>query len=234
MQNMDEELDEAAEEAPETAPSSRRWILIGCGVLAGLGLLGAGGLAVLLIAVRPQLNEAIERSKIAACQANLRQIYRAMLSYQIMYKQKLDESGAKFLAQLYNRNAMEQTKANALRLTCPSVELGSLTIGRMESWEEWWANPDLVDGSYTAYAARNYRDFPIEKLPAPADEPLIACDNDPCMNHRDVTNVLYGDGRVVALSLTELKATGVVPPDAEMLVVGPGSPLEDLRKLSLD
>ena len=234
MQNMREELDEVAEGAPEAAPSSRRWILIGCAVLAGLGLLGAGGLIVLLIAIQPQVGEAIEHAKVTACQANLREIYRAMLSYQIMYDREPDESGAKFLAQLYNRGAMEQTKDNALRLTCPGVDIGSLIIGQLASWEEWWANPDLVDGSYTSYAGRNNRDFPIERFPPPADEPLVACDNDPCMNHRDVTNVLYGDGNVRAFRLSKRKALGAIPADAEMLVVGPGSPLEDLRKLSLD
>ena len=62
---------------------------------------------------------------------------------------------------------------------------------------------------------------------------MVADDNDTEMNHRTATNVLYGDGFVKTFELAILEEEGVIGPD-ESLVVGPGSQIVDLRKLSLD
>ena len=76
--------------------------------------------------------------------------------------------------------------------------------------------------------------FPVEGFPGNGDEPLAACDNDGGMNHMDLTNVLHADGSIRSFSLKELKAEGVVAPDEVLLKVGPDSPVEDLRKLTLN
>ena len=63
---------------------------------------------------------------------------------------------------------------------------------------------------------------------------LVADDNDPEMNHPTTTNCLWGDGAVRAFELVELQEDGTISPEEEILLVGPDSPVEDLRKLSLD
>jgi hypothetical protein len=63
---------------------------------------------------------------------------------------------------------------------------------------------------------------------------LVADDNDGGMNHRTTTCVLYDSG--VRRHARDQRAAreGVIQPDEEVLVVGPESPVEELRKLSLD
>ena len=189
-------------------------------------------ITILVAALTPMINGAIERAQVFACQANLREIHKGTILYQTMYGRAPNESGVKFFAQLYSRDAMEQSEANAKRLTCPAVDLGALTIGNLP-WDEWWSDLEAVDGSYSAYAGRDCGKHPLRKFPAPASEPLIADDNDTEMNHRTATNVLYGDGFVKTFELAILEEEGVIGPD-ESLVVGPGSQVVDLRKLSLD
>jgi len=140
----------------------------------------------------------------------------------------------RFFAEIYAKGAMENTKPNAERLTCPAIDKSSLEIGRMD-WEMWWNDLELVDGSFSAYAGRDMRQFPLRRFPDGAGrEPLVADDNDGGMNHNIVTNVLYGDGSVQSFALPELKEEGLVPEESLVLEVGPDSPVEDLTKLSLD
>ena len=62
---------------------------------------------------------------------------------------------------------------------------------------------------------------------------LMADDNDGGMNHATTTNVLYTDGSVRTFELFKLREEGLIG-DEEDLLVGPDSPIDDLRKLSLD
>ena len=66
------------------------------------------------------------------------------------------------------------------------------------------------------------------------DNDGVADDNDPEMNHSTTTNVLYGDGSVQTFELVLLQEEGILAEEEEVLIVGPDSPVEDLRKLSLD
>jgi hypothetical protein len=63
---------------------------------------------------------------------------------------------------------------------------------------------------------------------------LVADDNDPEMNHRHTTVALMADGSVNTWEIALLKESGVLGPDEMHLIVGPDSPVEELRKLSLD
>lgn len=187
-----------------------------------------GILATFLI---PMVTDTIEASKVTACQANLQNTYKAILLYQTKYKELPRESGVRFFAQLYSRKAMENTKTNAERLTCPAVDKGALAIGQLD-WQEWWTDLELIDGTYSAYAGRDTKNHPLRKLTGL--EPLIADDNDPVMNHATTTNVLYGDGSVQTFEVEVLQEQGLLGPEEEILFVGPDSPVEDLTKLSLD
>jgi hypothetical protein len=121
---------------------------------------------------------------------------------------------------------------NAERLTCPAVQTSALTIGQLP-WEEWWMDLDQIDGSYSAYAGRDMKEYPLRKFPASGNEPLVSDDNDPEMNHETATNCLYGDGNVIQYEIEDLRDEGLIGPDEDILVVGPSSPHPDLRKMSL-
>jgi prepilin-type N-terminal cleavage/methylation domain-containing protein/prepilin-type processing-associated H-X9-DG protein len=191
-------------------------------------------ISILVATLTPMVNDAIESAKVRACAANLGEIYRGLQLYNIKYKGIPNQSGVKFFAALVSREAIENTKTNAERLTCPAVEKGSLAIGQL-GWEEWWKDLERVDGSYSAYAGRDLKNFPLRQgLTSSGKEPLVCDDNDPQLNHRTTTNVLYADGSVQTFELPLLKEEGKVTPDETVLRVGPDSPVEDLTKFTLD
>ena len=190
-------------------------------------------ISILAVALVPMVSDAVATSRVTACSSNLGEIGEAILQYQIKYRRLPNQSGVKFFAELYSKKAMENTKTNAERLTCPSIEKSALAIGTLD-WEEWWSDLELVDGSYSAYAGRDMRQFPLRRFPDGAGkEPLIADDNDGGMNHDVVTNVLYGDGSVTTFNLPDLQREGLVLEESTVLEVGPDSPVEDLTKLGI-
>lgn len=189
-------------------------------------------ISILVAALTPMVNDAIESARTSACQANLREIGKAITQYEIKYKRLPSESGIKFFLQLYDRQAMENTKQNAERLTCPAVDKGALTIGELP-WEEWWSDLERVDGGFTAYAGRDTKNYPLKKLNG--KQPLVGDDNYPDeMNHPTTTNVLYGDQSVQTFELETLRDEGIIDELQDVLYVGPESPVEDLQKLSQD
>jgi len=191
-------------------------------------------IGILATALLPMVTDAVDNAKVTACQKNLQNIYQGLLKYKMTYDKLPTEGGVRFFAEIYAKGAMENTKPNAERLTCPAIDKSSLEIGRMD-WEMWWNDLELVDGSFSAYAGRDMRQFPLRRFPDGAGrEPLVADDNDGGMNHNIVTNVLYGDGSVQSFALPELKEEGLVLEESLVLEVGPDSPVEDLTKLSLD
>jgi len=190
-------------------------------------------IGILAVALTPMINDAIETSKVSACNANLRQIYQGLLQYNIKYKSIPSQGGVRFFATLIAKGAMENTKTNAERLTCPAIDKASLAIGQMD-YEQWWTDLETIDGSYSAYAGRDMKNNPLRQWPASGKEPLIADDNDPELNHRTTTNVLYADGSVQTFELPDLIDKGIVPKEETTLVVGPDSPVPDLTKLTLD
>jgi prepilin-type N-terminal cleavage/methylation domain-containing protein/prepilin-type processing-associated H-X9-DG protein len=179
----------------------------------------------------PMVNDAFSAGENVACQTNLSNIHKGIILYKTKYRKLPNESGVRFFAQLYSREAIEQSKTNAERLTCPAVDKGALTIGDMP-WEEWWTDLEAIEGNYSSYAGRDSKEYPLRKLKA--DEPLVCDDNDPLMNHGTTTNVLYGDGSVQQFENVLLREEGVMAEEEEVLIVGPDSPVEDLQKMSLD
>ena len=188
-------------------------------------------IAILATVLVPMVTDAVEASKVTGCQANLSNIYKGITLYQTKYRELPRESGVRFFAQLYSRKAMENTKTNAERLTCPAVDKGALLIGSMD-WEEWWKDLDTIGPNHSAYAGRDCKNHPLRKLTG--NEPLVADDNDPLMNHETTTNVLYGDGSVQTFELIILQEEGTLMEEEDVLRVGPDSPVEDLQKLALD
>ena len=188
-------------------------------------------IGILAVALLPMITGALGTADVTACNQNPSNIYKGIIQYKLKYKQLPDESGVRFIAQIYKRKAMENSKTNAERLTCPAVDKGALTIGSLP-WDEWWDDLDIIDGSYSAYAGRDTREYKLRKLSH--KEPLVADDNDGGMNHATTTNVLYGDGSVQTFEVVILQEQGVLDEENDHLQVGPDSPVEDLQKFTLD
>jgi len=180
----------------------------------------------------PNIVDAYDMSEVRSCSANMGQVYGGMINYKSKYEHIPESSGVAFFAELMSRGAMTNTSSNARKLTCPAVDTGSLAIRDLEP-EDWWMDLEELDGTWSSYAGRDLDRFPLRKFPGDGKEPLMADDNDGGMNHATTTNVLYSDGSVRTYELFELREKGVVG-DQEDLLVGPDSPVEDLRKLSLD
>jgi prepilin-type N-terminal cleavage/methylation domain-containing protein len=187
-------------------------------------------ISILAVALVPMVTDAVEQASVTACQANLSNVYKGIIIYRTKYKRLPSQSGVRFFAELYSKQAMEQTKTNAERLTCPAVDVGALEIGGIP-WAEWWEDLENVTGDYSAYAGRDCKRFPLRKLTG--KDPLVGDDNDPEMNHSTTTNVLYGDGAVNTFEVELLRDEGLLMDD-EPLYVGLESQVDDLQKLSLN
>jgi prepilin-type N-terminal cleavage/methylation domain-containing protein len=190
-------------------------------------------ISILVATLTPMVNDAIRSARVSACSANLRNIHQGLQMYYMKYKTMPTGGGVDFFAAIIAREAIENTKANAEKLTCPAVDKSALALRDIE-WSQWWSDLEQVDGTYSAYAGRDIKNHPLRQWPPSGNEPLISDDNDPEANHGTTTNVLYGDNSVQTFELVELRDQGKISPDETNLVVGPESPVEDLTKLTLD
>src|SRR5262245_56877954 len=168
-----------------TAPARAGFTLIE--LLAVILIIG-----ILAATLTPVVTDAIRSAEVKGCAGNLRQIGSSLLIYRSKYGGLPAQSGVRFFADVIARGAIENTKANAEKLTCPAINKGALAIGTLP-WEQWWMDLDLLNGSYSAYAGRDMKNHPIRQLTASGNEPLVGDDNDPEMNHHTTTNVLYAD-----------------------------------------
>jgi len=189
--------------------------------------------SILVATLTPIVNDAIRAAEVKGCAGNLRAINSSLVIYRSKYGGLPPQSGVRFFADLIARGAIENSKANAEKLTCPAIDKASLTIGGLP-YEEWWTDLDVINGDYSAYAGRDMKNHPIRQLTASGKEPLVSDDNYPDMNHHTTTNVLYADGSVQTFELDDLVQQGVLTKDDTVLVVGSASPVPDLTKLTLD
>jgi prepilin-type N-terminal cleavage/methylation domain-containing protein len=190
-------------------------------------------IGILAAFLLPRIPEAVDAAEVTSCKQNMTEIYKGFMLFKTTKNKAPAESGVKFFAELISSNTLENTKSAAKKLTCPGVDIGAVTglQGRAET--EWYNDPSVIDGSFSSYAGRNCKDFPLRKFPASGKEVLVADDNDPEMNHRHTTVALMGDGSSETFELDELRKAGVLGPD-EILIVGPESQVDELTKLSLD
>lgn len=194
-------------------------------------------ISILMIFLLPKIPEAIDAGKVTACKANLQEIHKGLMIYNTKFQRVPDQSGVRFFASLISRGVWENSKPSGLKLTCPGVDIGALTIGSIDNTDEWFGNLEVIDGDYSSYAGRDCKGFPLRKYPGSDKEPVVADDNvgdETEGNHRTTTCVLYASGSVGTYEIFELQEKGVVDKETKVLVVGPDSPIEELRKLSLD
>lgn len=181
----------------------------------------------------PNIMTAFQQSRVTACRANMQEIHKGLTVYQTKYDRMPSYDGAQFFCCLISDKVWENTEQNAKRLTCPEVQYNALLNLVDREPEEWYSEIDEVDGNSSAYAGRS-RDFPFRQRTISGKEVLVADDNDGGMNHATTTLALMGDGVVREYEIVELQNKDLVDEEEDYLEVGPGSPLEELQKLSLD
>src|SRR5688500_2297521 len=157
-------------------------------------------IGILMAFLLPKIPEAIDAANRTACQKNLQEIYKGFLLHDQKFGDIPRESGVKFFAELIHSKVFENSQGTAKKLTCPGVKPNGLPGIAGRKPEEWFADFEVIDGDYSAYAGRDSKQFPMRKFPGSGKEPLVADDNDgPAddpMNHRTTTNVLYADGNI--------------------------------------
>jgi len=192
-------------------------------------------IGILMTFLLPRIPEAIDRGKVLACRKNMEEIFKGLMIYNDKHGDLPKHSGVRFFTSLIAQGTLENSKSSAIRMTCPGINNSALPgIAEIEDPTEWYADLDRVDGSYSSYAGRNMKEFPLRKFPGSGKEALVADDNDPEMNHQTTTVVLFADGSVGTYELSTERENGTLSAEEEVLVVGPDSPVEALRKLSVD
>jgi prepilin-type N-terminal cleavage/methylation domain-containing protein len=191
-------------------------------------------ISILMTFLIPRITEAIDEANITACKANMTEINKAMLIYKNRMERLPNQSGAKFFTELIAKGILDNSKSAAKRMTCPSVDIGALPGLQNKTELEWYKNLEEIDGTCTSYAGRDTQRHPLRKFPGDGNGVLVADDNDGGMNHRHTTVALMDDGSLNTYEIAKLKEAGVLGPDDEHLIVGPDSPVEALRVLSLD
>ena len=195
-------------------------------------------IGILATFVVPQVISAIGLGKSTACKANLEQIGRGFLEYEVKYGKIPDQSGVSFFASLITRKVWRPSVKNTKTLTCPAVQLSFLTPGQDGiPTEDWFMsqNKDAVDGGWSSYAGRDQKRHPLRGFTGRGKTAIVADDNDPEGNHDTTTNVLWDDLSVRHIELVDIQDEGLLSDEEDILFipVGPDSPVEGLRTLTL-
>ncbi len=194
-------------------------------------------IGILMTFLLPKIPEAIDRAKVTACKANMREINSGLILYNEQYHSIPKDSGVKFFAALVFQGTWDNSASSAKKLTCPGVDYGSLAIGQIDDPKQWYMNKDVIDGTYSSYAGRDVKLFPLKRFPGSGNEAIVADDNEGSIedgNHRTATVVLYADGSIGTHEIFKLRDEGKIDKEAKVLKVGPDSPIPELTKLSLD
>lgn len=194
-------------------------------------------IGILMAFLLPRIPEAIDKARVTACKANMREINSGLIMYNDTYKSVPQESGVKFFAALIYKGVWQNDKNSVEKLTCPGPGMSGLAIAQIDDPKEWFINKDQIDGTYSSYAGRDMKRAPLKRFPGSGSEPLVADDNEGSTeegNHRTATNVLYADGSIGTHELFTLRDKGVIGKEVNVLKVGPESPIPELQKLSID
>jgi len=164
------------------------------------------------------------------CRDNLLAIYDGLRVLSEREGQPPNNTGVAFFAELVSSGVWANDAESAGRLTCPGP--GALPAPAETDYTDL---PGLTPRS-SAYAGRDSLNHPLSKFPSggPEVEVLIACDNAAGSNHEGALNVLYSDRTVRTFELEKLLAAERVPAESDRILVGPDSPLEELRVLLAD
>ena len=179
---------------------------------------------------------AMENGRVVKCQNNLDQIGQALLSYKnIRNKGRWpQDGGARFLLTLHRHREVQGRDAEIF--LCPGTDdrndLGP-SGAPGSSYEDW----EQITSDSISYAGRDVSAYPV-RGPDPGDEVLAADDHEFAPNHSVTTNILYGNGAVVAFDLfidgADILAEYPEYEELGALPVGPESPYEPFQVLRID
>lgn len=194
-------------------------------------------IGILMTFLLPRIPEALDAAKVTACKKNLQEIHGGLIRYRATFNKVPNKSGVKFFACLITSKVLENTKFNADKLRCPAVDISFLELAQIENPEDWYKSLDAVDGSYSSYAGRDIEHFPLKDYPGSGKEAVVADDNEGdglTGNHSHTTCVLYASGDIGTFEIATEQEKGTIDQETELIKVGPDSPIDDLKKLSLD
>ena len=193
-------------------------------------------IGILAFFLLPKIPAAFDQAKVTACKSNMRNIYGGLITYASKYGNPPRESGVRFFTSLIHDKIWENSESNAKTLTCPSID--SEALGGLMGLEprEWFADASIVDGSFSAYAGRDTKQYPMRRwLPEkPSTVCLVADDNDGGANHDTTTVALFADGNTQGYELVVEQKKGTIGMDETTIFVGPDSSIVALSELTLD
>ncbi len=171
-----------------------------------------------------------------ACQQQLRDIALVLQTYVDNRREGRypKENGIKFLLSMVKDGYIA---GDALKkFACPGTEVETFDPNdpdkKIGSGLTDWDN---LNADCTSYAGRANKEFPIRK--DKLDQEAIASDDNwyagqGVPNHGDITFFVYADGHIGKALISNYKDE--LPEGQDWLPVGPDSPDENLKKLSID
>ena len=130
-------------------------------------------IGILMAFLLPRIPAALDRTNVTACKANMRAIGQGLLEYKAKYKKMPSESGVGFFSAIITDKVWENTVGSAEKLTCPGIEQASLAgLAGIEK-DQWFADREIIDGSFSSYAGRNMKDHAFRKFPISGKEALV-------------------------------------------------------------
>lgn len=191
-----------------------------------------------------RLPEWMDRAKVTACEANLQNLYKGMLSYQSDHSNAWPrDDGVRFFLRLWKDEVFEHTEANAKMFNCPGVGFEYLDRaldfpeGRipLEEWFDDWENLGPAYTAYAGYSSWGDSDLRHKLRKRPGHTAIIGDATEVDFNHRTAAVYLTADGAVHRMLMSDLRDEGLLAED-EMpyLEIGPASPKEDLHTLRHD
>jgi hypothetical protein len=205
-------------------------ILIGAVAIVALFLLRASNYGR-----APIITKVTDQKNLTICTNNLKSLGGAMeLHYQRLKRYPSTRSGVQFLLAPLKTGILEHTRETIEKTVrnvyvCPGDDYANAAIGG-DVWEAF-RDLDNIDPTCISYAGRNTIDFPLDRRNA-HDEPIACCAGGPegrMFTHRQTIPVLFLDQHVEEIDISALPGG-----DATTFQVGPGSPIQLLRKLNKD
>jgi prepilin-type N-terminal cleavage/methylation domain-containing protein len=193
-------------------------------------------IGILAFFLLPKIPAAFDQAKVTACKSNMRNIYGGITSYYSKYSHPPRESGVRFFAALITDKVWENSETNAKTLTCPSVDAAALPGLLGLEPKEWFADPAIIDGTFSSYAGRDTKQHPMRRWPPenPSTVCLVADDNDGGSNHDTTTVALFADGSATGYEIVVEQKRGHVGMEETTIMVGPESSIVELSELTLD
>ncbi|NQU48096.1 MAG: hypothetical protein HQ519_05570 [Planctomycetes bacterium] len=209
--------------------------------MARLGIFVIRSFFVLALSLLPLGCEPGHNGAVSAEAANMRELNTWFTMYKNSHNQMLpQETGQKFLLELWRAEIMEHTDKNARRFFSayePYVEYARISglDPAQISIQAYLSDWERIGTMYTNYAVFDPQDDAElwnQLKTAPESVTILA---NSTFAHEDLIHYMTADGEVHSLNYRDLLDDGTISADdfqAGMVPVGAGSPIEALRTVS--